>query len=60
MVVTMVLSMRFFKEFNGFFFEFNSLGEFFEALLGRLIGTVIGVGILALIVYFLYLLGSAS
>ena len=56
----MVLSMRFFKEFNGFFFEFNSLGEFFEALLGRLIGTVIGVGILALIVYFLYLLGSAS
>lgn len=27
LVGTMVLSMRFFKEFNGFIFEFNSTGD---------------------------------
>jgi hypothetical protein len=52
--------MRFFKEFNGFFFEFNSLGEYFEFLLGRLVGTIIGVGILALIFYFLCWYGQQA
>lgn len=52
--------MRFFKEFNGFFFEFNSFGEYFQFLLGRLVGAVIGVGILALIAYFLYSYGQTS
>lgn len=50
--------MRFFKEFNGFIFEFNSFGEYLRFLLGRLVGTIIGVGILALIVYFLYWYGQ--
>jgi len=51
----MVLSMRFFKEFHGFFFEFNSLGDYFKFLLGRLVGAIIGLGILALMAYFLFL-----
>ena len=54
----MVLSMRFFKEFNGFIFEFNSTGDFFKFLLGRLIGAIIGIGILALIVYLLWWYGQ--
>ena len=28
--------------FHGFFFEFNSLGEYLEFLLGRLVGAIIG------------------
>jgi len=47
----MVLSMRFFKEFHGFFFEFNSFGEYLEFLLGRFVGAIIGLGILALMAY---------
>lgn len=54
----MVLSMRFIKEFHGFFFEFNSLGDYFKFLLGRLVGAIIGLGILALMAYFLYLYGQ--
>jgi len=45
--------MRFFKEFNGFLFEFNSLGEYLRFLVGRVIGAIIGVGILILIFYLL-------
>ncbi len=36
--------MRFFKEFNGFFFEFNSIGEYLQFLLGRLLGIIIFFG----------------
>ena len=54
----MVLSMRFFKEFHGFFFEFNSLGDYFKFLLGRLIGAILGIGVLFLIGYLLYLYGQ--
>ena len=52
--------MKFFKEYNGFLFEFNSLGEFFRFLLGRLIGTIIGIGLLALIVFFLWWYGQKA
>lgn len=45
--------MRFFKEVCGFIFEFNSWGEYFSFLLGRLIGVVIFIGILLLLFYFL-------
>lgn len=45
--------MRFFKEFNGFFFEFNSLGEYFGFLLGRLLGIIIFFGLLLLIICLL-------
>jgi len=54
----MVLSMRFFKEFNGFFFEFNSLGDFFKFLLGRIVGTILAIGLLALLAYFFYWYGQ--
>jgi hypothetical protein len=50
--------MRFFKEFYGFLFEFNSWGEYFKFLLGRLIGAIIAVGILVLILYFFYWYGE--
>ncbi len=50
--------MRFFKEYNGFLFEFNSLSEFFRFLLGRLIGAIVGIAILGLILYFLYWYGT--
>ena len=50
--------MRFFKEFNGFLFEFNSWGEYFRFLLGRLIGAIIAVGILVLILCFFYWYGQ--
>ena len=38
--------MRFYQYWNGFVWEFNSLSEYFLAVLGRLIGAVIGVIIL--------------
>ena len=50
--------MRFFKEFNGFFFEFNSFGEYFRFLLGRLVGAIIGIAILIEILYFFYWYGN--
>lgn len=49
--------MRFFKEFNGFFFEFNSFGEYLRFLLGRLVGAIIGVAIIVGILYFFYWYG---
>jgi len=49
--------MRFFKEFHGFLIEFNSFGEYCKFLLGRLLGAIFGIAILALIVYALYLFG---
>jgi hypothetical protein len=36
--------MRFFKEFNGFIFEFNSFGEYLKFLFGRLLGIIIFFG----------------
>lgn len=41
--------MRFFKEVWGFIFEFNSWGEYFGFLLGRVVGIIIFIGILFLI-----------
>lgn len=50
--------MRFFKEFYGFFFEFNSWVEYFRFLLGRLIGAIIGIGIIIGLLYFFYWYGN--
>ena len=52
------MNMRFFKEFHGFFIEFNSLGAYLEFLLGRLVGVILGIGVLFLIGYLLYLYGQ--
>lgn len=38
--------MRFFKEYNGFLFEFNSIKDFLMFTLGRLVGAIIGIGII--------------
>lgn len=50
--------MRFFQEYNGFIFEFNSIGDFFKALLWRLLGAVCGFILLGLVIFLLYLYGN--
>ena len=44
--------MRFFKEYWGIIWEFNSIKEFFLFNLGRMVGTVI---IIVLVIAFLFL-----
>ena len=46
-------NLRFYKEQWGFIFEFNSIGEYIEFLLGRLLGIIIFFGILFLIFWFM-------
>jgi hypothetical protein len=46
--------MRFYQEWNGFIWEFNSFGEFLKVLWWRFVGFVIGVGILFLLWWFFY------
>lgn len=47
--------MRFFKEFYGFIFEFNSWGEYFKFILARLLGAVAAIAVIILILlYFSY------
>jgi hypothetical protein len=50
--------MRFYQEWRGIIWEFNSVKEFLMHLLGRLIGGIIGIGILCLIVLWLEWYGS--
>ena len=45
--------MRFFKEFNGFIFEFNSVGEYLEFLAGRVMAIIVIIGIVLLVIWFL-------
>lgn len=45
--------MKFFKEVGGFIFEFNSIGEYIEFLLGRLLGLIIFIGAIVLLFYLL-------
>ena len=51
-------TMRFYQEWRGIIWEFNSVKEFLMHLLGRLIGGIIGIGILCLIVLWLEWYGS--
>ena len=48
--------MRFYQQYRGFIFEFNSVGEYFKALLWRLLGMIEGVIILVLIVLIINVL----
>ena len=50
---------RFYQEYNGFIFEFNSIGEFFKAVLWRIFGKIVGVAIIVLIVYLLMNYGNS-
>lgn len=45
--------MRFFKEFEGFIFEFNSLGEYFQFLAGRILAVIIVVGVILLVLWLI-------
>lgn len=50
--------MRFFQQWGGFIWEFNSLGDYFKALIGRLIGLIIGIAILFLLGCLFYWYGE--
>ena len=45
--------MRFFKEFDGFIFEFNSLGEYFQFLVGRILAVIIIIGAILLALWLI-------
>ncbi|MBO6030687.1 MAG: hypothetical protein J6T44_04140 [Prevotella sp.] len=50
--------MRFFQEWNGFIFEYNSIGDYLMMLLGRLIGAILGVLILGFLICLCYYFGE--
>jgi len=52
--------MRFFENWGGFIWEYNSFGDYLKALLGRLLGAIIGIGIIFLIFLFFYWCGKAN
>jgi len=45
--------MRFFKEFDGFIFEFNSLGEYLQFLAGRILAVIIIIGAILLALWLI-------
>ena len=45
--------MRFYEQYKGFIFEFNSIGEYFKALLWRLLGTICGIAIIVIAIYLM-------
>ena len=51
--------MRFFEQWGGFIWEYNSLGEYFQVLLGRLTGTILGIAVLFFLccLFYYYLEG---
>ena len=50
--------MRFYQEWKGIIWEFNSVGEFLLHIVCRVIGGIIGFGILYLIILWLAWYGS--
>lgn len=50
--------MRFYQEWNGIIWEFNSVKEFLLHIVYRIIGAIIGYGILFLIILLLYWYGN--
>lgn len=49
---------KFYQYYNGFIFEFNSVGDYFKAVLQRLLGVVIGCIIVVIIYFGLWCLGT--
>ena len=47
--------MRFYEEWGGFIWEYNSFWEYIQALIGRVLGTIIG---LVIVIGGLYLIGK--
>jgi hypothetical protein len=50
--------MRLYQEWKGIIWEFNSVGEFLLHIVCRIIGAIIGYGILFLIILWLAWYGS--
>lgn len=52
--------MRFYEYWNGFIWEYNSIGEYLKCLLGRLVGAILGVLILFFLLCFFYYYGEGQ
>ena len=52
--------MRFFENWGGFIWEYNSIGDYLKALLGRLLGAIIAIGLLFLLGCFFYWYGQSQ
>ena len=50
--------MRFYEYWNGFIWEYNSIGEYLKCLLGRFVGAILGVMILFFLLCFFYYYGE--
>ena len=46
--------MRFYEEWNGIIWEYNSFGEYVKCLLGRLVGLILGGLIVFGVLYFFF------
>lgn len=46
--------MRFYEEWNGIIWEYNSFGEYIKCLLGRLVGFILGVLIVIGLLYIFF------
>jgi hypothetical protein len=42
--------MRFYEEWQGFIWEYNSIGEYVKAVIGRLLGTIIVIGLIVFLI----------
>jgi len=50
--------MRFFEQWRGFIWEYNSFGDYLSSLLARFIGAIVGIVILFLLFCFFYYYGE--
>ena len=46
--------MRFYEEWNGFIWEYNSFWEYIKCLIGRLVGFILGVLIVFGLLYIFF------
>lgn len=53
-------SMRFFKEYNGFIFQFDGIKSFLLFTLGRICGLIIFLLMIDAFMYYLYVAGYSE
>lgn len=52
--------MRFYQYWKGFIWEFNSFGEFLQAIFYRILGGIVGIVILIFLVCYFYYYGEGE
>ena len=45
--------MSFYEEYKGFIFKYDSVGDYFKALLWRLLGSITGLIIIGVVIYWM-------